>query len=700
MKPQKKNLTAFLLFFLIVFSAYSTNYDASWHFDDYPNILDNPRIHIKDFRFDTLKGTFFASVDKGEYLGRQVYRPVSMFTFALNWCIGKDNVLGYHIVNNAIHLVTTFFLFLTVLNLLMSPNLKGKYQGSEYAIAFLTAIFWAVNPIQTQAITYIVQRMASLAAMFYIIGIYFYLKAKLSPPCFKRFLFITGCLFSFILALGSKENTVTLPAALAIIEILFFQDLSDKNTRRKVTVALTIAGVSVAAILMILYIKGNIPNVLKGYEKRTFTLVERLLTEPRIIIYYLSQTFYPLASRLSLVHDINISTSLFKPWTTIPSILAIISLLGIGFSQTIKKPIIALSIFFFFINHIIESTIIPLELIYEHRNYLPSFFLFFPVATGLIWMIDCFKKKNPFIHILLVVSIAGVIFSFVTGTVVRNRAWATEKTLWEDCIIKAPGMGRSYHNLASYHYQKVGDMNKAIEIYKTSLTKKYLNSKTGHALTFNNMATIFYENGDYKSSIKYFKKALEIKPHYPNALQNITLLYVQTGRFSEALENADRLLLEDKKSDNFLQTKGFVLLSAGRFDEAISILKTALGINPNNRKANLYMGVALSLKGEYRKADTFLKQAYLLSPEDIFVHFAMIENSVRNGNKENTDRHLENLLESFDRDTIIRSLKRLDKNNIVAPLSQKILSDAIVRKMPGLADKMAELNNSDTADFE
>ena len=79
---------------------------------------------------------------------------------------------GYHIVNNAIHMVASFFLFLTVLNMLMSPNLKGKYQGSEYTIAFLSAILWAVNPVQTQAVTYIVQRMASLAAMFYIFSIF------------------------------------------------------------------------------------------------------------------------------------------------------------------------------------------------------------------------------------------------------------------------------------------------------------------------------------------------------------------------------------------------------------------------------------------------------------------------------------------------------------------------------------------------
>jgi len=674
---------------------------ASWHMDDYPNIVDNPRIHINDFKLKDFKEALFAGYDEGQYLGRRVYRPVSMLTFALNWYIGKDNVLGYHIVNNAIHLVTTFFLFLTVLNLLMSPNIKGKYQGSEYVIAFLSAILWAVNPIQTQAVTYIVQRMASLAAMFYIMGIYFYLKTRLlSAAGYKKFLFISGCFLSFVLALGSKENTATFPIALAIIEILFFQDLKDRSISRKVTVAIAISGLCVVACVTVLYLKGNFASFLKGYEARMFTLKERLLTEPRIIMYYLSQIFYPIASRFSLIHDINISTSLFKPWTTIPAILAIVSLLGIGFSQTMKRPIVTLGILFFFMNHIIESTAIPLELIFEHRNYLPSFFLFFPVAAGLIWMADCFKKKNSYIQTILAVSIAGIIFSFCAGTIVRNRAWATEKTLWEDCIVKAPEMARSYHNLAYYHYRKIGEMNNAMEFYKKSLTEKYTHTKTGYALTFNCMATIYYDNGDYKSSIKFLKKALEIKPDYQTALYNITLVYVRTGRFSKALQSADRLLAERKGSSDFLQTKGFVLLTAGRFDEAISYLKSALDINANNEKAHLHMGVALSLKGEYRKADIFLKNAYLLSPNDIFIHFARIENNVRNGDKENTDHNLDILLKSFDKNTIIRSLKRLDKNNIIAPLSQKILAEVINTKMPIVLNRMAEAKNIDTTVFE
>jgi tetratricopeptide (TPR) repeat protein len=692
MHSKKKDLVAFLLLFMLVFFAYSTNYNASWHFDDYPNLVDNARIHINVFNFKNFKEAFFAGYGKGQYLGKHLYRPVPMLTFAINWYIGKDHVLGYHIVNNAIHLVTTLLLFLTVLNLLRSPNLKGKYQGNEYTIAFLSAIFWAVNPIQTQAVTYLVQRMASLGAMFYIIGIYFYLKARMSSSVHNRCLFITGCLFSFVLALGSKENTITLPIAVAMIEILFFQDLKDKNTRRKVVGVVTISGIFLVAILTILYIKGIIPHLFKGYENRMFTMKQRLMTEPRIIMYYLSQIFYPVASRFSLVHDIKISTSFFKPWTTMPSIFAIILLLGIGLSQIIKRPIIALSIFFYFLNHIIESTAIPLELFFEHRNYLPSLFLFFPVSTGLIWLAHYFRKKNLLLQRLLVVSIAGIILSFCAGTIVRNRAWATEKSLWEDCIAKAPGMARPYHNLAYYHYRKIGDMNNAMEFYKKSLTKKFTYSKTAHALTFNSMATIYFDKGDYKNCLKCLKKALEINPDYQNALYNITLTYVRTGRFSKALENADRLLSQDKGSSDILQTKGFVLLTAGRFDDAISTLKSALNIDAGNAKAHLYMGVALSLKGEYKKADTFLRNANLLSPDDIFVQFARIENSVKSGNKKDVEFLLDNLFKSFDKSTIISDLKRLDKNNIIAPLSQKLLADAIGIKIPILSKKMAELN--------
>jgi len=112
------------------------------------------------------------------------------------------------------------------------------------------------------------------------------------------------------------------------------------------------------------------------------------------------------------------------------------------------------------------------------------------------------------------------------------------------------------------------------------------------------------------------------------------------------------------------------------------------------------MGVALGLKGEYMKADVYLKQANLLSPEEIFVYFARLENSVRNGEKENTERLLDTLLGSFDENTIINSLKRLDKNNIIAPLSQKILVEVIKTKMPVVSNRMGGVKDIDKTAFK
>ena len=202
---------AFALLFFLILLLYSNTFQASWHFDDFPNINNNPRIKISNLKPETLFQTFIASRDGGLYLGKKVYRPVACLTLALNWYVGQDNVLGYHIVNLCIHFITAFVLFLTILRLFCTPNLKGKYTGSEYFIALLAATLWAINPIQTQAVTYIVQRMASMAAMFYILGIYFYLRGRLCEIRKNRIWWYICCGGSYLLAIGSKENAITLP---------------------------------------------------------------------------------------------------------------------------------------------------------------------------------------------------------------------------------------------------------------------------------------------------------------------------------------------------------------------------------------------------------------------------------------------------------------------------------------------------------
>ena len=155
-----KNRACFVmgLLLLAIIATYSNTLNASWHLDDYPNIVENTELHLKDLHPNSLVKTFHSH----SWATFGLYRPVACLSFALNWYAGQNRVAGYHMVNISIHLVTTILLYLAILGLLRSPGMRGKYGGSrDDYMALLAVALWALNPVQTQAITYIVQRLSS-----------------------------------------------------------------------------------------------------------------------------------------------------------------------------------------------------------------------------------------------------------------------------------------------------------------------------------------------------------------------------------------------------------------------------------------------------------------------------------------------------------------------------------------------------------
>jgi len=682
---------AFALLFLLIFLIYSNTFHASWHLDDYHNIIDNPHLHISHLQPGSLVQTFFASHDDGLYQGNKIYRPIPCLTFAINWYFGKDNVVGYHIVNITIHFLAAFILFLTILNLFKSPRLKAKYQQSEYFIAVLSATLWAINPIQIQAVTYIVQRMASLAAMFYILGIYFYVKGRVNNSRRNQVFLYSGCLLSFVFALGCKENGAMLPVALFLVEIAFFQDIGLPKTRRIFLGAAAGIGLLVILLGILFFMKGDPLSFLKGYEKRTFTLLERLITEPRILIFYLTQIFYPVPNRLSVVHNVTISTSLLEPWTTIPAILTVFLLIGIGVSQLRKRPIVAFAILFFFLNHIIESTILPLELVFEHRNYLPSFFLFFPVSAGLKWLIDYYYEHKRSMYLIVGSFITILVIGLGSGTYIRNLAWGTEKTLWEDAIPKASGKARPLHNLAWGHHVRIGHFDKALQLFEKALLLTDPKQRKHQAAIYHNVGNIYYEKHEFEKAAELYKKAVHICPKYNISQYNMILALVKDGRWEEASENADLLLSKRHDYKDYLDLKGFILLKQKRPGEAIPYLKSALRIAPNYGKAILNIGVALSLTGEHEQARWFLRRASQMSPNEIIILFSLIQNSLRTGDKQDTDKYIERLFTSFNIKDIIIGLIELPNDNLSVPVSRKILAPVIAKKLKEKSKDIAGL---------
>ena len=695
-----KKWVAFALLSILVLLTYSNTFQASWHLDDYVNINNNPKIRIHNLQPATLYQTFFASRDGGLYLGKKLYRPAACLTLALNWYFGRDNVFGYHVVNITIHLITACLLFLTILHLFYTPNLRGKYGGSEYFVAFLAASLWAVNPIQTQAVTYIVQRMAAMAAMFYLLSLYFYLRGRLCNCRKHQILLYLCCGISYLLAIGSKENAVILPLALIVLEIIFFQDLIRPKTRRVLLWGSLIGGLCIAALSFILIYQGSLTSIFSKYGSRYFTLGQRLMTEPRIVIFYLSQIFYPIPSRLSITHDIDISTSLFQPWTTLPAILIIILLVGVGIVLMRRNPILSFSILFFFLNHLIESTVLPIELIFEHRNYLPSLFLFVPLSQGIKMLLDHYRKQKRSMYLVFVYSVILLIIGLGMGTYIRNITWGTEKSLWEDAMAKAPEMARPYQNLAWGYYEKIGENAEALRLYEKAFYLKGTNPVYTTILSLTNAANLYFKQQDYEKAIELCQRALDIYPNYIQALQVITFAYLKAGKWDKAAVSAESLYAKHYTNPRFMFILSFSLLKSKKYEEALGYLRKVVRMEPDNDKIHYNIGVAMSMLHRYRRAEWFLKRAEQLAPNDIFTSFYLIENSLKAGDHAGVERYLERLFLVHSIKAVMTYAKGLPEDALKISFSPELLAPLLARTIQEKTDEFEQLGSTPLSDVQ
>jgi hypothetical protein len=347
----------------VAFVVYSNTFYAPFYFDDLSNIVQNPNVQIKVFTWDRLE-----QLVKNTY--KESIRIFSYFTLALNYYFGEFNVFGYHLVNFIIHVASGIFLYWFLILTFNLPFLKEKYGSISYKVAVFTSLIFISHPIQTQSVTYIVQRMASMAGMFYLLSMVLYIKGRLSFGKTRSFYF-GGMVLSYLLGVFSKENVAILPFFIVLYEFYFFQnfDLSPKG--KKILYLLVAALLVLGAFGFIIWGRRYINVIIEGYQYRTFTMAERVLTQFRIVLYYLTLLLYPHPSRLSLDHDFPISKTILDPPTTLISILIFVGLIGYSMWTAKKRPVISFCILWYFGNLVIESSIFPLEMVFEHRLYLP-----------------------------------------------------------------------------------------------------------------------------------------------------------------------------------------------------------------------------------------------------------------------------------------------------------------------------------------
>ena len=353
-------------------------------------------------------------------------------------------------------------------------------------------------------------------------------------------------------------------------------------------------------------------------------MTQRLLTEPRVILFYLSLLFYPIGSRLTFLYDIEVSRSLLHPWTTIPSILSILFIIGFAFYIAKKRPLISFCIIFYFLNHVIEGSVFCLELIYDYRNYLPSMLLFVPFAEFIIYAVDYFSYKK-FIQIIVAFGIVIILFGLGDITYSRNKIFADDFLLWFDNIDKSPGLSRPHASVGSI-YCIYNEKEKGLQEYKKAITlNNFGGSNLSLALQEYNLGLLYFTEMQDDLAMDYFIKSSKTNPeHIPNYIY-MAKIKLRQNKIKEAGQIIEDKFKKYPDNSRLLELYSFILLKDGKIDAAKNFAEKSLAKDSDSLAALEIMAEVCRLKNNYARAIYYWKSVRELAPQNAYANLALIE---------------------------------------------------------------------------
>jgi protein O-mannosyl-transferase len=409
-------------------------------FDDGVYFVDNPDIHV-------------STLDAGDWYRAAVaqsginllVRPLSSLTFAANYYFTGLDPFGPKLTNVAIHLLNGLLLFFLLRELFRWRDLTVGAIATRNpdAVAAVLAGAWLLLPINLTGVAYVAQRMEALATLFVLAGLWRYVRVRRRQYARNEGGVRAGLIIALftVLGLGAKEDAALLPLYTACIEFALsgFRERNGRASRTAIWTHLLLLVVPFVAGLLWMS-----AWAFHGVENfRTFTIAERLLTESRVLIQYIQWTLLPRLNVLTFYHDdLPISHGLLDPPATLASIAALLLLLAAAIWQRKSRPLFCLGILWFFAGHSMTATIIPLELVFEHRNYFPSIGLLLAVASLLA------LEPGIRARAVVVVIAAGLIVLYAFTTFLRAREWSNPLQLAYSEALKRPESSRAQYELA------------------------------------------------------------------------------------------------------------------------------------------------------------------------------------------------------------------------------------------------------------
>lgn len=583
MRLLKNKLFIFTILAFAGFLVYSNSFHSPFQFDDNLYITSNPNVKNPH---DIV--TLWKSYPT---------RPVTMASFAANYRIRGLDTISYHIVNFVIHIFTSFLLWYFITLTFMTPEAK-KYRIASYSyeIAFFSSLIFLCHPVQTECVTYIWQRAASLPALLYLLSLCLYIRSRIawldSGKKSVSVALYAASLAACFAAMFTKENTITLPVMIFLYELFFFAH--DKKSGLKAVIPFLIL-LPIIPLVSVLTKTYNFVYAREAFGRELFTNYFTL-SQPRVVVTYLRLLVLPV--NLNVDYDYQITKSMLE-LPSIGSILLISFILFIGISLFRKNRLFSFFMLWFFLIILPEASIIPLEdIISEHRLYLP---LAGYAVLLVITLYHFFREKKRALPILFLILL--VLF-YGSSAYVRNFAWKDGFSLWNDAVKKSPDKARPYYG-RGLAYAAMGETDKAFRDYD-----KAIKLDPRCTIAYNNRGLLYYKNGDIIEAIKDFSKAIAIMPNSFKAYNNRGLAYVAAGDAGHAMTDFNKAVILNPYSSAGYSNRGIVYARTGEIAKAIADFSKAIEIDPLPAENYANRAIAYYNNKEYSRSLEDAAEAY------------------------------------------------------------------------------------------
>lgn len=594
------------------YAVYSNTFDVPFLFDDKNYIVDNRAVQ-----------TFT--------IGRYgiLTRAISFLTFALNYRLHGFDVVGYHVFNLIVHVSNALLVYILIVLTFRAPffSVDGKEYGNSdgtnhITLAFVAALIFVCHPIQTQAVTYISQRFASLATLFYLLSMVSYVSFRISGSAATKKIFYIVSLLSAVLAMGTKEIAYTLPVNIILYELLFFPGKDKRTVRRLAPFALTMV------IIPLLLLKGNQIIEKYGVEESiktvastsSLSVADYFITQLRVIVTYIRLLLFPINQNFD--YDYPVYHSLFNPsvlasfFFLVGVFLLSLYLLRLSADKGREdKQLLRLSAFgllWFFITLSIESSIVPIfDVIFEHRMYLPSvgFIIFFVSSAVMLQNRLRFSGIKACRAVIPALIIIAAVFSVMTY--MRNGIWRDEVIFWQDAVKKSPAKVRPHTNLGLAYY-KYGRPEEAVQEFITTVRLE-----PDYALGYYNVGIVRMNQGRLEEAQRDFQMAIYFDPNHEGSHYHLGVILLMLGRLEESAQKFTTVTHLRPSFSNAHYNLGIVYVAQSRFDDAIREYLTVIQLDPDSVMAYNNLGMIYKTEGRFEEAVNAFRRASLLQPENM-----------------------------------------------------------------------------------